>query len=74
MKINKVGTTLTVEEMEIINHIAAGRTILLNAVVDGDIRVKPGCYLGHNYINGGIKIVSGEEFDDLFDNGERGRL
>ncbi|MBZ1522425.1 hypothetical protein [Leuconostoc mesenteroides] len=74
MKTNKVGTLLTFEEMEIINHIAAGRTILLNAVVDGDIRAKPGCYLGNNSINGGIKIVSGEEFDDLFDNGERGRL
>ncbi|WP_273727976.1 hypothetical protein [Leuconostoc mesenteroides] len=73
MKTNKVGTALTVEEIEIINHIAAGRTILLNAVVDGDIRVKPGCYLGNSSINGTL-IVSGGEFDNLFDNGERGRL
>lgn len=63
MKTNKVGTALTVEEIEIINHIAAGRTILLNAVVDGDIHVKPGCYLGNGSINGSITIVSGECYD-----------
>lgn len=60
MKTNKVGTPLTVEEIEIINHIAAGRTILLNAVVDGDIQANSGCYFGNSSINGGIKIVSGE--------------
>ncbi len=74
MKTNKVGTALTIEEIEIINHIAAGRTILLNAVVDGDIHVKPGCYLCNSSINGDITIVSGGEFDDLFDNSESGRL
>ncbi|MBD9366060.1 hypothetical protein IAP91_11625 [Leuconostoc mesenteroides] len=58
MKTNKVGTALTVEEIEMINHIAAGRTILLNAVVDGDIRAEPGCYLGNSSISRDIKILS----------------
>lgn len=57
MKTNKVGTPLTVEEIEIINHIAAGRTILLNAVVDGDIRAKPGSYLGESSISGTVTIT-----------------
>lgn len=57
MKINKVGTALTVEEIEIINHIAAGRTILLNAVVDGDIHVKSGCYLGNSSITGTLVVA-----------------
>ena len=57
MKTNKVGTALTVEEIEIINHIAAGRTILLNAVVGGDIHVKPGCYLGNSSINGTLVVA-----------------
>lgn len=58
MKINKVGTALTVEEIEIINHIVAGRSILLNVDVQGDVTIRKGALLSNGSVSGNIKITS----------------